>query len=238
MLVAGGEPSLHPRFVEIMTRCCWTFDSVVLVTNGEWLADPRKEDALVSLMRRFPSLSIRFSSIEGPCRRCLPTHGLADAFVSRLKAEGVAGWAAVLADRLRPMSIGRASEGLPSPERDMSHGGATSCFTASLVAAQLPFLKTMARLEARGLFFLPLVDWRGRVHWSESWLCPSFGDVTMDSFEELDAKACSWRPCRRCAAHAKLDCDHPGMLHVARAVLGIGNRHGPEAGGMVTKRQG
>lgn len=229
VLVSGGEPSLHPSFTEIMTRCCRTFDVVGLVTNGEWLSDKGKEDALVSLMKRFSSLSIQITSVEEFYRRHRLTLGLADAFVSRLKADGITDRVSVCTGPLHLKALGRAAESVALTERAMKSKGTMSCFSSSLVAAQLPYLKTIESLEARGKFCHPLVDWRGMVHWSESWLCPSFGDVTMDSFEELDAKACFWRPCCRCADYAKLAGNDSGMYLAAKAILGIRNRPIPEA---------
>ena len=32
--IGGGEPTLHPRFFDILKRCLWAFDYVWLATNG------------------------------------------------------------------------------------------------------------------------------------------------------------------------------------------------------------
>jgi len=221
VLVSGGEASLHPHFAEIMVRCCSAFEIVSLVTNGEWLGDSAKENAILFMLRQFPSLTIQITSVEEFYKRHNETLALAKTFALRLKKWGLKGRMVVCTEPLQLKALGRAAESKELTERALKAEGTMSCFASALVSAQLPYLKTIENLESRGKFCHPLVDWQGKVHWSESWLCPHFGDVMKDSFAELEEKARKWRPCCGCADAEKLRNNKSEKYMVAKAILGL-----------------
>lgn len=225
--ISGGEPTEHPKWIEYVMKAADSnlgFVSVALPSNGMWLLDEAKQNAMLMLMSSYRNLSVQVSSFPGLYRMREEILAKADDFKQRLKAEGVKHRFNVETDRKvidpKMLALGRAAQNDEYSRLAAESVMTTSCFASALVAAQLPFKDAVSKLETMGKFCHPLVDWKGEVKWSESCLCPGFGKVT-DDFSQLAIKASEWRPCGKCADYKKLLAKSDMKYAVAKAIMGI-----------------
>lgn len=80
-----------------------------------------------------------------------------------------------------------------------------SCLNSALVAKQIEFAKYYgATIEDVAHHFChPMVDFNGDVHLSESWLCPSVGNVTKHQFSTIWENIQNYKPCGQCKGYKK-----------------------------------
>lgn len=80
-----------------------------------------------------------------------------------------------------------------------------SCLNSALVAKQIEYAKYYgATIENVAHHFChPMVDFNGDVHLSESWLCPSVGNVTKHQFSTIWENIQNYKPCGQCKGYKK-----------------------------------
>lgn len=205
ILISGGEPTEHPEW-EAIVKLFLDFPIVAILSNGMWVDDEEK----TRVMRRFlesGKVSCQVTSIPG----IYPT--LVD--IARLKELPNL---IIHQDDINIVALGRAAIDPHWSHMASISAGTMSCFAPALVSAQLPFIQAIQNMEMRGKFCKPLIDWQGNLHWSDSWLCPSFGHISED-FDILARKAHEWRPCCRCAGAKKLKNNNSPQYIVAKQIL-------------------
>lgn len=96
-----------------------------------------------------------------------------------------------------------------------------SCLNSTLLAKQLSSPERYGQtLEAALLQFChPMVDFRGNVHLSESWLCQSVGNVTKDLFYDIWNNIRLYEPCGRCKGYVKFMDSKDQKIIEARNVI-------------------
>lgn len=220
VLMSGGEPTEHPKWLEYARAVVEGGYSLVIATNGMWIGTG-DEDGMVGLMRESGDAIIQITTVKGLYPRHEETSAKVAALKDRFKREGLRHRICV-ADRITGMiGLGRCCD---SPELSAAARentlSTTSCFPSALVAAQTDLHAAIRILEERGKICHPLVDWTGGLHWSESWLCPAFASVR-DDFGEICRKAREWRPCGKCEDYRKLLDRNDGNYAMGKALLGI-----------------
>ena len=246
ILISGGEPTDHPDWARYIDLACTgnPVQCVGLVTNGKWLGT-NKEDIILEKLKRYPLLYVqitndpryypdstrkdipaqykRFSEL---CAEELGEHHV-DTAMSMIDNDH----RVMLANEVEHLvALGRAAE--IKTLRKVARAdkkNTTSCFASALVAAQVnnDLIELISVLERRLKWCHPMIDWRGGMHWSESWLCPSFFTIPdhllLDKpmFLQIQEAACAWRPCGKCEDFKKV-LEHTEPQYVqARKILGI-----------------
>ncbi len=210
ILISGGEPTEHPQFKEITERIISEFPMIGIISNGQWIDDPEKTKILQELMKN-PGVFLQITNVPGIYPKGINEEKIKELFPGTPIEHGP----------LHIMTLGRArgDERFEKEAREDSLT-TTSCFSSALTVAQLPYKETLRNLEIRGKFCHPLVDWKGKLHWSESWLCPSFAEIS-ESLEEISKKAKAWRPCGACPDYKKLLGKKDRKYIVAKEILKI-----------------
>lgn len=218
--VTGGEPSLNPMWYDMLNLVASEFMIATFVTNGEWLGTD-KEEKVLELVRKHKNIKIQITSIRGLYRLHDETLPKVERFKRILKDEKIKHVLKCDTDKLNMLALGRAGENEEILKQTYENPNTMSCLAAALVSAQLPFKDAIHTLEMKGKFCHPLVDWQGKLHWSESTLCPHFATLDMKD-EEIWEKARTWRPCCKCEDTKKLMEKTDPKYVAARMILGIG----------------
>lgn len=208
ILISGGEPTEYPQFKEIVKKFL-QFPVVLILTNGMWIDDIET----IKTMRWLLSHKNVFMQVSH-FSRYYPH----EVNLKKMHILFPDQYICTDADGLNLLALGRTLDSPDLLEEAANSLGTTSCFSSALTAAQLPYPQSIQNMESRNKFCHPLIDWKGNLHWSESWLCPSFGNIT-EPFESLCTKAQQWRPCLGCP-DAKKIFSHPDPKYkVASEIL-------------------
>lgn len=244
LMISGGEPTDHPDWESYLDLACNNKcgQAVMLITNGKWL-DTDKEDIIIEKLKKYPLLFIqitndsryypdwssrtipeRFKKFEKKC-----DDELGEVQVDCATGSNAFSRVSLIREIDDLKSLGRASKDTTLREVARSCKSTTSCVAAALIAAQAKgdLVLTISFLEKNMKWCHPLIDWRGGVHWSESWLCPSFftipSHLLLDEpmFLQISEAASAWRPCGKCADYQKLLKNNYPKYVLAKYILGI-----------------
>lgn len=244
LMISGGEPTDHPDWENYLDLACNNADCqvVMFITNGKWLGTD-KEDIVLDKLRKHPLLFIqvtsdpryypdwsrktiseRFHLFEEKCG-----DELGMCHVDSLLGSHGFSRVALIREINDLKALGRAAEVKTLRKVARACHSTTSCAASALIAAQAKgdFISTISFLEKTMKWCRPLVDWRGGVHWSESWLCPSFftipSHLLLDEpmFLQISEAASAWRPCGKCEDYQKLLTKTDPKYVKAREILGI-----------------
>lgn len=207
ILISGGEPTEHPQFFEIAEMFS-KFPIVAIISNGDFISDPDKTAKMKELLKR-DNYSIQITSIAGIYPRQVDLGALQQLPHIAIHTEGI-----------NMLSLGRAATSPKYSEIAKTSAGTTSCASTALIFAQMQFHFALKNMEMRGKMCHPLIDWKGNLHVSESWLCPSFANIFED-FTSIADKAHNWRPCGKCADYQKLLKKSDAQYIQAKQILGI-----------------
>jgi hypothetical protein len=94
-----------------------------------------------------------------------------------------------------------------------------SCLNGHLMFKQLSDSTKMYGLAQPGLMCKPMVDFKGDVHISESWLCPSYGNVNTDYMLTIYNNLKASRPCYKCYLGQKFLTSTEPKIIMAREIL-------------------
>lgn len=219
--ISGGEPSEHPLLLDFCKRVNKASIAFSIMTNGMWLGDEKKEWVFerISKMRTFCGVQV-YSNPKW--------YRLHDETVRKWTAQE-SRWRAQqimldTEDILNMSDVGRAKECPDAIAETKSSKYRNMCLPAHVMAAQVGSLRELfSIILAQNRFCIPLVDWRGDFHASESWLCQSFGNVNCDSAETLFANLKAGRPCGGCIPCQRYFTDNDPKIVRARKLLGQEN---------------
>jgi len=234
VILSGGEPTEHPSwayYTDVACNC--THDCkqiVILVSNGKWLGTPNEKEML-RLLSNYDNLYLQVTSVPDFYPNSGKIVDAFDKFYENLPEE--------IKDRVdlttkltSIVTLGRASRCkmcIDTAKKDKSK--MMSCFSSNFVAIQTDFINAIRHLELNGLSCHPLVDWKGGLHWSESWLCPSFftipEHVLLDEpmFDQIAEAACNVLPCCKCADYEKLRTNNYPKYVLAKYIMGKKKAH-------------
>lgn len=208
IMISGGEPTEHPDFKEIMKKFI-NFPLVCIISNGMWIDNLEMIKTMKWLMSN-KNVFLQITNIKGLYPKKVDLYRIKCLFPT----------VAIEKDKLYMLSLGRATDYKSHMALAKQHPYTMSCMSSSVISAQMSYRNALAMLELRSKFCHPLIDWKGNIHWSESWLCPSFANVE-EPFEEIARKANLWRPCGGCADYQKLLEKTDNQYVQAKRILGI-----------------
>lgn len=210
ILLSGGEPTEHPLFKDIVKKFL-EFPMVTIISNGMWIEDKEKTQDMQRIMDQ-PNVGLQITNYPSYYPHQVDTEKIQQLFPD----------AAICTDEtfLNLLSLGRVRDSEELLKKAAQTPYTTACFSSALTAAQLPYPMAVQNMEMRGKFCRPMVDWRGFLHWSESWLCPPFASL-QDDFDTICRKAHTWRPCLMCPDAEKLLRDSRPQYIMARKIMGL-----------------
>lgn len=212
-IISGGEPTEHPQFLEF----CHYIDKFIskskvraafsITSNGMWFPDKAEMIGRLSKLHNYAGMQVYTN---------LKWYKDAD-FIINHRADPKC---EVDTTDIRGMQdLGRAKQ-CPNAQDEV----ATNPYHMSCLNAHLLFRQVSPAHRLHGLYSLntmckPLVDYKGNIHLSESWLCPSFGNVNTDLMMNIFNQLRTARPCYRCSLGKKfLESAKPNIA-MAREIL-------------------
>ena len=218
LIVSGGEPTEHPKFFDLCRIVSQSGLRFSICSNGMWLGDPRKEWMMEKVCR-----------LDGFCGGQIYSnpkwYRLHNQTVSKWNAQG-AKWEALhllfdTTDIRGMQALGRAKscpEAMKEAESSPFHN---SCLASCLTLVQSPTPQDFFRLMfMQERFCIPMVDFKGDVHMSEVWSCPSCGNVNEDTYDALWLKMRQFRPCGGCLGCQRYLAENTPKMAAARRLLG------------------
>ena len=218
LIVSGGEPTDHPRFFDMCRIVSQSGLCFSICSNGMFMGDPKKEWQMEKV-----------ANLAGFCGGQI----YSNPKWYRLHNQTIAKWNAQApkwemlhlhldtTDIRGMQDLGRAKncpEAIAEAEASPYHNSClASCTTLVQSEDSHEFFKLMF-MQHR--FCTPLIDVAGNVHMSESWLCPSCGNVNTDTRDMLWLKMRSFRPCGGCIGCKRYLTEDTPKMAAARRLLG------------------
>ena len=233
LAISGGEPTLHNKWVEMVSYACEHMHTVSLVTNGWWLVWHRHESRckteLVKLLQKYNNLLVQVTSIKGlyfsDIGHLTPEAIVegSNEFKNQLKSLGIKRKFYIVTDRkeISMTSLGRAAKNPELlEEAKNARDKTTDCLRGCLAGAQAPLPFAIQLLEEHGKFCTPRINCKGEIGWAECWTCPGFATID-DPLEIIFMNSRTWRPCGKCADYKKLLDASTDQYIKARQILNI-----------------
>ena len=224
IVLSGGEPTEHPRFVDFCRRASQANVPFSVSTNGMWLGDEGGEYRFEKIARLKGFAGAQVYSNPKWYRLHEETAAKYDRNAKRWQDLNVN----LDTSEIRNMlDIGRAASCEAARKEAAESKYHCSCLVAHLTAVQITHLDKWTRpgrllylLAGQGHFCTPMVDWRGEFHASESWLCQSFGNVNRDDRYTLFDNLARGRPCGKCIGGRRYLSEDTPEMAMARRLLG------------------
>lgn len=200
--VSGGEPTTHADFFKMCKSLNNDFKMPFTVTsNGTWHDDEK----IVRQVRRMCSDFKFFFSMQVYTNKAF--YKDYDEIMAKKSFFASFGGKVVFeTSEIRSMQVlGRARTCETAQKMVDESKYFMSCLNSTLAAKQIEFAKYYgATIEnVAHQFCHPMVDFNGDVHLSESWLCPSVGNVTKHQFSTIWKNIQNYKPCGQCKGYKK-----------------------------------
>lgn len=217
--ISGGEPTEHPQFLEF----CQYLDKIItlhkalarfsVMSNGSWFADADKVE-IVKQLSKLPNY-VGMQVYTNP-----KWYRHAD-FILQHKDEisAIPGVIVTTSDIMSMQDLGRAKdcpEAMAEVKASPYHMG---CLNGHVMFRQLSDSAKMYGLIQTGTMCKPMVDFKGDVHLSESWLCPSFGNVNTDYMLTIYNNLKKSQPCYKCYLGKKFLASNEPKVILAKTIL-------------------
>lgn len=219
LVISGGEPTTHPDFVRICEYFGFAGIPFTITSNGTWVFDEDKRKQFEHVVRLPNYVGAQIYTDKRFYRSYDKIKEHKEYFES---LKGV-----VFEDTnlgMAMMDFGRAKTYAPAQQIIDEQNYAMGCVNSTLIAHQsktIQAFRNNVRMALNRMFCKPLVDVNGNVHMSESWLCPSVGNVKDDYMMEIFKNMQQFTPCKRCRNYDKfMKSDNPQHI-AARKVLGL-----------------
>lgn len=204
LIISGGEPTEHPEFEEICNianRFCLSKNTSPQVfsvcSNGMWFKDSDKQEMVYRLSRLKAYAGMQVYTNAKWYKN--------SAYILKNEKE-INAIPKVVVDTTDIQSmqdLGRAKTNVLAQMEIDRNSYNMSCLNGHLVFKQLNPNRRLMDIPIGRMFCKPLVDFNGDVHLSESWLCPSFGNVNTDSMFEIFKSLQESTPCGKCKLFGK-----------------------------------
>lgn len=216
-IISGGEPTEHPQF----SGFCMYLDKfisqnnmkaeVVIASNGTWFPDKKKIMERLLKLRSFAGMQVYTN----------PKWYKSSDFILQHKneIEAIPGIAVETADIISMQDLGRAKTSAEAQAEVALNKHYMSCLNGHLLFKQVSVTHKLEGLIRPELMCKPMVDFKGEVHLSESWLCPSFGNVNSHSPLELFNNLKASKPCCECFLGRKFLASQDAKIVAARKLL-------------------
>lgn len=221
--ISGGEPTENPELLKM----CKTFDGIsrnfggvlsfVLASNGMWLKDKGKTEMVKEILSLPSCQGMQVYSNE----KYYKEHGWLLRNIRQFDK-----FTKVIVDTspIKSMQdLGRARTCETAQKQVRDNRFYMSCLNSILVAKQVGDPKRWgAGLQSSFHICKPLVDYKGNVHLSESWLCPSVGNVNTQDVQTIWANIKKAEPCGNCAGCRKfLASKDPKIVEARKLIYSI-----------------
>lgn len=222
-MISGGEPTEHSdlkhllKLFEILFyNFSFTSAHFFICSNGTWVSDPNKLVMMFDITKLKHYAGCQIYSNKKWYKDYDEVKESKDFYNKMDK---------VMFDEepIFMQDLGRARNNPQAQEEVKKNLYHCSCLNASLTAHQLKFPRDVGKYMNiyHSLACHPLVDWRGNVHMSESWLCPSVGNVNKDNFMDIWHSMQSFKPCMKCALAKKMLTEESPKIKAACTLLGL-----------------
>ena len=216
--LSGGEPTTHPDFFKFCKALNDDYKMpFTVVSNGNWCDDEK----IVRQVRRMCSDFSNFVGMQVYTNKLFykdydKIHGKKSFF------DSFGGKVILDESPIRSMQdLGRAKTCDIAQKMCNESRYHMSCLNATLVARQIKIPRLYGnKLEQATLQFChPMVDFNGYVHLSESWLCPSVGNVTSMLYDDVWSNITQYNPCGRCKGYKKFSESKDPKIVIARQII-------------------
>lgn len=230
LTVGGGEPTMHPKFAELMEYACSKFKAVTVCTNGTWAVrglsnySCANDDTVINLLCAHDNLFFQVTSIPEYYQHSDKViDAIKNKVMPRLKSLGIRRKVVLDTDKstIHMHALGRALDNEVYVKEALNDTSCTtSCFRGALVGAQVPLPLAIQALEERGKYCTPAITADGDIGWSECGKCPPFASIH-DPLDYIVQRAMEWRPCGKCPDYKKLLTNDKAIYKEARKIMGI-----------------
>lgn len=220
-IITGGEPTEHPQFFEF----CKLLDNHIrkskqkacfmVTSNGTWYPALKDEVERLSKLKSYMGMQVYTNP---------KWYKDADFIIEH--RNGLQRIPKVILDSsdIRSMQdLGRARFNEQAQAEIDSSPYYMSCLNGHLMFIQASPMYRLKGLVRPGLLCRPLVDFNGDVHLSESWLCPSFGNVNTDMMTTIFSNLQHSKPCCKCKLGRKFLASAEPKIIQAKGIIGIDN---------------
>lgn len=216
-IISGGEPTEHPQFLEF----CQYLDKFIskskvravfsITSNGAWF--PEK----VEMVKKLARLK-NYASMQVYTNR--KWYKNADFIIAHKEEINAIPKCEVDTTDIRGMQdLGRAKQCREAQAEVAASPYHMSCLNSHLLFRQISPTRRLNGVYSLNTMCKPMVDYNGNVHLSESWLCPSFGNVNTDLMMGIFNQLRTANPCYGCALGKKfLESTKPDIV-MAREML-------------------
>lgn len=222
VLISGGEPTEHPDFFEYCRIASNAGLAFSFASNGMWIGDEKVERQMEKVVCLSGCVGGQIYSNPKWYRlhnQTVANYNRHKEWLEKFKIH------LELTD-IRSMSdIGRAKDCPAAMDEVNKSRYHNMCLTACVTAAQCDNLEDFfLMMLMQGRFCTPMVDYQGNLHMSESWLCPSVGNVCKDDAATLWAAMKAFRPCGGCTPCKRFLTEDTPKMAMARKLLNIEKR--------------
>ncbi len=214
--ISGGEPTEHSDLYGLLSLIPEGF-AFTICSNGMWLKDEAKRDMFE-----------RITELPGYAGTQVYTNKAwyreYDWVVEhKSEYETFKGVMVDIDAHIWMQDLGRARNSERAQEEVEKNPYYMSCCNTTLMARQISDpVQFSLMLNGAGHFCKPLVDPEGNIHISESRLCPTAGNVTTETSQEIWEKMRKFKPCLSCKGGKRfLESRDPKMIVVRRIILGL-----------------
>lgn len=194
LVLSGGESTLHPFWYEYCKELNFKYKKdFIIATNGSWIDNDETVYKIIKMSKFEHCLAIQVTSIEKYYKNY--------SFILSNKSKFESLGSKVVLQLNPPIymdDLGRARVSQKAQKDIADNRYHMSCMNSCLVFKQVHYLKDVGpTLFSAKQLCKPLVDWKGQIHLSESWLCPIIGTV-YDTDRMIWEQGRKFKPCLGC----------------------------------------
>ena len=230
--ISGGEPTLNPEFYEFCKYLNFTAKiPFTVVSNGTWVDNPEMVEKFKRILCWKYALPMQvysnkkwYKSYDKVTTVWKPVYDE----INRHVFDKICNANKIIVDTTSPIFMDDLGRAKTSPEAQLevqNNPYHMSCMNPALVCHQtrcgIREISVLKRQGRMGIQCKPLIDFQGNVHMSESWLCPSIGNVTEDTFLEIERNATKFIPCGKCMNFKHFMEDMNPKIVAARRILNL-----------------
>lgn len=217
-VITGGEPTEHPQFGEF----CRMLDRHIrkgkvkalftVTSNGTWYPDREDEIERLANLETYAGMQVYTNPKWYKDAEFIIAH--------KRQMERIPKVIVGTTDIRNMQDLGRARFNEQAQSEIDKNPYHMSCLNGHLMFAQVSPLHRLKGQVKEGLLCRPMIDFRGNVHLSESWYCPSFGNVNTDMMTTIFNTLQRSKPCCKCKLGQKFLMSTDRKILTAKEILG------------------
>lgn len=210
--VSGGEPTEHPDFDKICQVLHNHNIKFSICSNGMWCKDDLLGSKVYGVLAMKNCIGMQIYSNPKWYKE---NEFIMSRVETSFKHPKIT---IVTSDILSMQDIGRARTCEAARIEASNSRYFMSCLNGCLVSKQARNLQDFfAMLVNHGILCKPLIDYKGRIHMSESHLCPDCGDIMNDTYIQIWCKIVESKPCLQCLNSKKfMESNRLDIIHAKK----------------------